>query len=881
MGVSVVAIATAASSHAAVTITPAPDFQVSITAGEAVLVGCSGGNVVVTIDAVPTGTATPCNSVTSLSVSATGSFDNTIDLHEIGAADFTALTSVLIDGGAGDDMLVGSPLSDTIIGGDDDDTISAGRGDDAVLGSDGNDVLTWNPGDGSDLFEGGAGTDTLTFDGSNVSEHFMIDANGTRVRLTRDVAAITMDIGTTERIGIASLGGVDDVMIMDLTGVADLAEIGVSLGDGDDTGNASAQLNAGVAVTFEGDAGNDVITGSPGGDTILGGDGDDTLSGLAGDDTIDGGNDNDTIAGGPGHDVIDGSAGDDAFSWNPGDGSDTLEGGPGTDTLLFNGANVNENFTLSASGTRVLLLRDVGAVAIDVGTVESIALDTLGGVNTVTVGDLAGVADLTGVTILLGDSGDTVDAAAQTNPAIGLTIHGGLAADRITGGAGADIIFGGRGDDVLAGSAGNDTFTWNPGDGNDAIEGGAGLDDLVFNGSAVNENMTFSANGPRVRLFRDIANIVMDLAGIETITLNTLAGMDNVVVDDLTGVTDLTTLAITLGDEADTVDAGAQLNPGVGLTMDGQAGDDHLIGGAGRDVIHGGRGEDQMDGSGGDDTFTWNPGDGSDTIDGGAGDDTLSFTGSGVTETFAVSGTPTGFFMTRDVASIAMTVDAVETLNLLALGGDDHVNTVGLPSTTQSLDGGDQSTADVLNVDAQGAAVTSGSGTIAIAGSQTIHHSNFEAVNVLNAAVRAASLTATKSVTAPTHAGGRVTYTIIVMNAGTAPQRDNPGAELSDVLPAELGLVSATATGGSALATRQTNTVTWNGSLAAGASITITMQAVLKAGLAAGRTVSNQATVAFDADGDGSNESSRLSDDPALPGSSDPTTFTVDLPASQ
>src|SRR4029077_6730390 len=126
------------------------------------------------------------------------------------------------------------------------------------------------------------------------------------------------------------------------------------------------------------------------------------------------------------------------------------------------------------------------------------------------------------------------------------------------------------GDDVLAGSAGNDTFTWNPGDGNDSIEGGAGVDALVFNGSGANETITFSANGTRVRLFRDVASIVMDLAGIESIALNTLAGTDNVFVEDLTGVTDLTTLAITLGNEADSVDAGAQLNPEVGMMIDGQ-----------------------------------------------------------------------------------------------------------------------------------------------------------------------------------------------------------------------------------------------------------------------------------------------------------------------
>src|SRR5262245_1926992 len=566
--------------------------------------------------------------------------------------------------------------------------------------------------------------------------------------------------------------------------------------------------------------------------------------------------------------------------WNPGDGSDTIEGGPGTDTLLFNGSNASESFALGANGTRVALLRDVGGVTMDVGGVETITLATLDGPNNVTVDDLTGVADLTTVTVLLGNSGDTVDAAAQADPAIGLTIQGGFGADRITGGAGADIIFGGRGDAVLAGSGENDTFTWNPGDGSDTIEGGAGLDTLVFNGSGANETITFDANGTRARMFRDVGSILMDLAGIETVTLDTLAGTDKVIVNDLTGVADLTSLAITLGHEADTVDASAQLNPAVGMTIDGEDGNDDLSGGAGQDLIRGGRGNDVMHGSGGDDTFTWNPGDGSDTIDGGAGNDTLSFTGSNANEKIDVSRTPTGFFMTRDIASIAMTVDALETLSLLALNGDDQVSTVGLPSTTQSLDGGGQSTADVLEVDAQGAAVSSGSGTIAIAGSQPIHHANFEEVDVLNAAVPAASLAATKSVTPREHRGGLVTYTLVVTNTGTAEQEDNPGAELTDVLPAELQLVSATATGGGALATQQTNTVTWNGSLAPGASVTITIQAALKVGPAAGKTVSNQARLAFDADGDGSNESNGVSDDPTLPGAADPTTFTVELPGS-
>ena len=62
--------------------------------------------------------------------------------------------------------------------------------------------------------------------------------------------------------------------------------------------------------------------------------------------------------------------------------------------------------------------------------------------------------------------------------------------------------------------------------------------------------------------------------------------------------------------------------------------------------------------------------------------------------------------------------------------------------------------------------------------------------------------------------GGTVTYTVVLTNNGTGNQADNAGNEFTDVLPAGLTLVSATATSGTAVATVGTNTVTWNGSLA-------------------------------------------------------------------
>jgi hypothetical protein len=72
--------------------------------------------------------------------------------------------------------------------------------------------------------------------------------------------------------------------------------------------------------------------------------------------------------------------------------------------------------------------------------------------------------------------------------------------------------------------------------------------------------------------------------------------------------------------------------------------------------------------------------------------------------------------------------------------------------------------------------------------------------------------------------------------------------------------------------------VTWNGSIPAGGSVTITLQATVDAGLPPGTSISNQATFAYDADGNGTNEATGVSDDPAAGGAADPTTFVAGAP---
>jgi hypothetical protein len=54
------------------------------------------------------------------------------------------------------------------------------------------------------------------------------------------------------------------------------------------------------------------------------------------------------------------------------------------------------------------------------------------------------------------------------------------------------------------------------------VEGQAGTDTLLFNGSAANEIFDVSANGGRALFTRNVGNIVMDINDVETVNLNAL-----------------------------------------------------------------------------------------------------------------------------------------------------------------------------------------------------------------------------------------------------------------------------------------------------------------------------------------------------------------------
>jgi Ca2+-binding RTX toxin-like protein len=206
-------------------------------------------------------------------------------------------------------------------------------------------------------------------------------------------------------------------------------------------------------------------------------------------------------------------------------------------------------------------------------------------------------ATFSAINVRAGDGADRITGSAGLAPLGQLRIDGGRGKDFLVGGDGDDVligdggndtVFGGDGNDLLLGDRGNDTvsggrgndvvfldrgddrFTWNPGDGDDSVEGQAGNDVLGFNGANLPELMDVTSNGPRVRLFRNVANINMDLQGVERLELNALAGSDLITVGDLTG-TDLKTADINLAGGDGAGDAQADT-----VITEGTPRDDHV-----------------------------------------------------------------------------------------------------------------------------------------------------------------------------------------------------------------------------------------------------------------------------------------------------------------
>jgi Ca2+-binding RTX toxin-like protein len=488
----------------------------------------------------------------------------------------------------------------------------------------------------------------------------------------------------------------------------------------DDSGGA---FTTAIPTRIDGQGGNDAIRGGAGAEKLNGDGGADVIDGNGGNDVANLGVGDDRFIWDPGDgsDVVEGRKGADTMTFN-GSGSDErfgLSANGSRTRLVRNVGNITMDFdgiervdVNSLGGSDVLSVDDLaptkvrtvnhdeaavlGGPAADTGNDQTIvgatnasdAIAATGTAGSAAVSGLAATvnvarADATRDSLTLSALGgnDRVDASTLAADATKLTQDGGAGNDTLLGGRGNDVQLGGDGDDAIDGNQGNDTalmgagddrFTWDPGDGSDTIEGQDGRDAMTFNGANVAELFDVSANGGRVRFFRNVANITMDLNDVEQIDTNALGGADQVTVNDVSG-TDLTKvntdLAAVIGGAAgdgapdrvvvtgtngdDVIVANGSggnvavngLSAAIGiahaepqqdvLSINALAGDDVVEGSAlaadaikleadgadGADVLIGGAGPDTLRGGAGDDVLLGGPG--LDVLDGGAGDNVV------------------------------------------------------------------------------------------------------------------------------------------------------------------------------------------------------------------------------------------------------------------
>ena len=334
-------------------------------------------------------------------------------------------------------------------------------------------------------------------------------------------------------------------------------------------------------TTINGDAGDNILTGTPAADSLDGRAGNDQLNGLAGDDTLLGGAGADVLVGSVGNDLLDGGSGDDRVLYYRESGTravrvdlaagtaidtfgdtDTLRGierifgTAGNDTIL---GSANAEFLRGREGDDSL----VGRAGDDtlVGDQGRDTLDGAAGSDQVAYFLETGTR---GVNVDL-STGVAFDTWGTQDLLRGIErIDGSNADDTIRGADTDDFIFGQRGNDRIEGRGGSDSIVGNAG--NDTLIGGPGEDKLFYE----------FETGPRGILADLQTGRVVDTWG----DIDSVSGFER-----LYGSARADTL---MGSAADEYIFGREGND----SIDGRAGDETLIGGAGNDTINGGAGAD-------------------------------------------------------------------------------------------------------------------------------------------------------------------------------------------------------------------------------------------------------------------------------------------------
>jgi Ca2+-binding RTX toxin-like protein len=493
-------------------------------------------------------------------------------------------SSLVADGGEGNDVLIGTLGNDTLSGGNGNDTASF-----------------------INAFSGGSSTGvTVNLNLQGAAQNTVAAGNDTLSSIENLIGSALNDTLTGDTNANVIEGGLGDDTLVG--------------GAGDDTASyAGAATGVTVSLALQGSAQNTAGAGI------------DTMSGFQ---NLLGSAFNDTLTGDASENVLTGGAGDDTL--NPGSNGagnvDLLDGGIGSDTASFTGyvAGVTATLNGAADGTasvgaqQIAALRSIenltGGDGADVLTGDGNANVIEGGLGDDMLDGGLGIDTLR----FTGATGVTVNLATTTAQATGWgndtivnfeNVRTGSGNDSVTGDGNANTFFDGGGTDTYNGAGGNDTVDYSN----------------IVSTLAVNLNLaTAQAAATGGDTLTSIENVIGSLTAANTLT-------GSAVANQLTGGNGADTIEGRNG--ADVIFGGANatgtfdillggtsgaLDDGSADILDGGAGNDYLSGGQGNDILRGGDGADTLVGGVGNTLRQYFTGvdAGDDTYDGGDGTDT-------------------------------------------------------------------------------------------------------------------------------------------------------------------------------------------------------------------------------------------------------------------
>jgi hypothetical protein len=525
-----------------------------------------------------------------------------------------------------------------------DTTVKAGDGSDTV------NVGSRNPGTGgtvdgirASLIVHGEGDkrdkDVLNVDDSGDSD------NNSGVLTENSLTGLDMKVGisynTVEYLNLALGSGSDDFVILDNAAVTTI-----------DAGNGDNSFRIGAVLDDNGTPQSETVNGElkPG----------EEIAGISQEMTINAGSGNNFFQ--VNRNIADlnlnGSTGADTFEVNisTASGSNNLvniNAGTGADVAKFNGSSSSEQFEINSSSVEVVNKRSTNLTSVETlkvngqGGSEAFKIDTTVDKD----GTSAKTSDITNIEVN-GNSGNDQFELQGMLSTISTTLHGNEGSDTFNVGNTSNKVDSILGAVSIFGDGSTDTLNFN--NQGDTRNNRGSLSSNAITGLGLSTSMNLgSLETTQINL--GFGNDTFTIKGTNTgkTVVNTNDGKDKVDIESVSGQTTVNTgddedvitvdsfnssgsavLEINSFDGDDYIDASAAI---IGMTINGNDGNDTILGGAGNDTIGGGADDDRIDAGAGDDFIDGdsnfinnrfrtasNRNQGDDTIWGGAGEDEIN-----------------------------------------------------------------------------------------------------------------------------------------------------------------------------------------------------------------------------------------------------------------